>query len=562
MPLTQAEQDELNSLEKVFGTQKLSDKEAAELATLESQFGNEVVNEMPEGLQGRFAFKNFMNQSSPEAFNYLEKQNPGFELKKDENGEILARKRGATQWGRLDPKGFDINDITDVAYDIPAGIAQGAATSAGFLAGAGLTAPAGGWGALPVAMATGGGTGAGLNRLKSVISDLMYNTPSQGSVKEDLISAGVGAASPLLLGAGVTAGQAANLASKLENPELVKSILSSSKGVLSKAIPFTSKKVAETASGIPADIIENYAKRATPVNKMIEEGSDTIATQAYNSISNTMEATKNDLGKKLEDAISKSDLTFSPSSVFKGAKDQLEKLKSSRLSVTKDAKDEIKLLDTAIKDASEGLPENLSASELFSLQKAYKDKAQFGKSLSGLSPEEANQIKAFRSVYDSINSNLSEVTDASGLKKDYAVYKNLEAMTDKYFSDPEKTYKTLSGLTAPSKEFVRKTVKQIKDLSGGEVDLEQVAKDLKSYNYFKEPGFLPLSTGGTTSTSRSLLSKGVAQVGLSPYTIKKAAPALYNISETINNAVPNLGAYTTRSFYPAYLMMNSNEGEK
>lgn len=74
-------------------------------------------------------------------------------------------------------------------------------------------------------------------------------------------------------------------------------------------------------------------------------------------------------------------------------------------------------MNTAISDASEGLPENLSASELFSLQKAYKDKAQFGKSLSGLSPEEANQIKAFRSVYDSINSSLSEVTDAAGLKK-------------------------------------------------------------------------------------------------------------------------------------------------
>lgn len=94
MPLTQAEQEELNSLEKVFGQQKLSDAESKELAALESQFGNEVVNEMPEGLKGRFAFKNFMNQSSPEAFNYLEKQNPDFELKKDENGEILARKRG------------------------------------------------------------------------------------------------------------------------------------------------------------------------------------------------------------------------------------------------------------------------------------------------------------------------------------------------------------------------------------------------------------------------------------------------------------------------------------
>lgn len=160
-------------------------------------------------------------------------------------------------------------------------------------------------------MAAGASTGAGLNRLKSVISDLMYNTPNQGSAKEDLISAAVGAASPVLLGSGVTSGQAAKLASKIENPELVKNILASSKGVLSKAIPFASKKVAETASGIPSDIIENYARNTTPVNKMIEEGADTAATQAYNAISNTMESTKNDLGKKLEDSIAKSNLTFS-----------------------------------------------------------------------------------------------------------------------------------------------------------------------------------------------------------------------------------------------------------
>ena len=142
--LTAAEEQELAQLEASVGqpqTGGLSAQEEQELAMLETEFAGagapqeKILNEMPEGFEGRFTAKNFGGDPAA-IFNYLQKQNPDFELKTDKSGEILARRRGAKDWGRMDPKGFDWRDLTDVAYDVPAAVAQGAATAASGVAGA------------------------------------------------------------------------------------------------------------------------------------------------------------------------------------------------------------------------------------------------------------------------------------------------------------------------------------------------------------------------------------------------------------------------------------------
>ena len=130
------------------------------------QTSEKIVNEMHPDIDfaTRAIYKNF--GADPEAsFRFLQKKLPNLQLKKDKEGEVLAKRPEETEWRRLDPKGFDLQDISDIGYDVPAAVAQGAATAAAGLVGA----AAGGIGAIPAAMAASGFTGAGLEGLRQGI---------------------------------------------------------------------------------------------------------------------------------------------------------------------------------------------------------------------------------------------------------------------------------------------------------------------------------------------------------------------------------------------------------
>lgn len=93
-----------------------------------------------------------------------------------------------------------------------------------------------------------------------------------------------------------------------------------------------------------------------------------------------------------------------------------------------------------------------------------------------------------------------------GITPEVNKYQELNQMFNRYLSSPEKAYKSLSGIEAPSKVFQKK---EILDLKNSGIDLGQAAKDLESYRYFENPGLAPYSTGGSTSTSRTLIGTGV-----------------------------------------------------
>ena len=91
----------------------------------------------------RFNVKNLA--SNPEAgISYLQKQHPDMSFK-SVNGEIQMRKKGESEYRVLDPSGFDLQDITDVAGDIAQG---GAETVAGTAATMGSLNPLVGMGAM------------------------------------------------------------------------------------------------------------------------------------------------------------------------------------------------------------------------------------------------------------------------------------------------------------------------------------------------------------------------------------------------------------------------------
>lgn len=114
-----------------------------------------------------------------------------------ENREIAVRKKGSREpYQVIDPAGLDLEDVTDIAYDIPAGIAQGVATAAG----AGLGLPTGPGTALLGGMAASAGSGAALQGLKDQLARLTPLGLSDSAASDALLAGGVGAATPLAFG--------------------------------------------------------------------------------------------------------------------------------------------------------------------------------------------------------------------------------------------------------------------------------------------------------------------------------------------------------------------------
>lgn len=170
-----------------------------------------------------------------QSITYLKSKHPDMEFS-DTDGQIIMRKPGETSWSVLDPKGFDIADISDVAYDIPAGIVQGAATAAGGLLGGGV----GG-------VAAGAGSGAALEALRQGLGNL--TGVAQGANLQDIGVAGtLGGIVPGVLGSGASkAAQAAYLGSK-------GGLANALKAAVGDIVPKVGK-------GVAADTAETAAKR-------------------------------------------------------------------------------------------------------------------------------------------------------------------------------------------------------------------------------------------------------------------------------------------------------------
>lgn len=100
-----------------------------ELARRQQAQASEPVinNERAEGISfaDRAIVKNF-SQSPEVSAQYLRQQNPDKDIQVH-NGQLLVKDKGATEYNVVDPEGFDLEDITDVAYDVGSGIAEAVA---------------------------------------------------------------------------------------------------------------------------------------------------------------------------------------------------------------------------------------------------------------------------------------------------------------------------------------------------------------------------------------------------------------------------------------------------
>lgn len=489
-----------------------------------------VVNEMPEGLKGRFIYKN-LGSSSPTAFNYLEKQNPDFEFKKDKEGEVLARKRGAQAWGRLDPKGIDPQDITDIAYDVPAGILQGLATAAAGVAGAGASLPLGMTGAIPAAMAASAGTGAGLEAIRQGLGT-MAGIEDNMSGSDIALSGGIGAVSPLMFGTGAGGKEILKQSLKEGSKQTVKDIANTQRGLLGRgydaAAGYVGPKLGAIAGGYDTGVLKKAAsnlKFIKETEKNPELGSQMIE-QNKDLFINSLEAVRKETGQALEQTAKKVDALGGVIETKKA----LEPLMSLRKKLTEtgvqnEARQEAvgELDDIVAKYFTVGAgeekmtPMTLTTSQV---QQLRNDLTDYSKSV-GLSfknigtTKSTNQAKsagnrdvlnALASTTSKMKSEMDDVVskldpklkgEMDNLNSQYSAIKEMQ---DDFYNST-KTEESFQRFLKKGGVSAESAKKRMSEIAGK--DMNDVAKEIQAMEMFRNPKW-QIPAMGNSNTARTL----------------------------------------------------------
>ncbi len=494
-----------------------------------------VINEMhPEiDFATRAIYKNF--GADPEAsFRYLQKKLPNLQLKKDKEGEVLAKRADETEWKRLDPKGFDIQDITDVGYDVPAAVAQGAATAAAGLAGG---AAGGGVGAIPAAMGASGLSGAVLEGARQGIGSL-FGIEDNASKEQALVAGAAGLVSPLMFGTGAGAKEAIKYAGK----EGAKDLLQTQRGLLGRgydaAAGYVGPKLGSLVSGENAKVIKKAAEilpeiKAADTNPEIRS---LPLKQVAQDVPRKLKQVTTETGQRLEElrgmidqqpgliltgegAATKGTGSISAQEFIQPFQDLAEKISQGGAATEGQLKD-AQTLARVIEQEFKGLPENLTAAQVDTLRKRFKERAQqyglnYGKTgqavggTEGASAIDAQIALAFeesrRKMNDSIISRLEQMgpeyaDEYAKLNDQYSYLKGVAKENNNKF----KTSKSVSDFLARSTkdDLEAQNLLDIQTITG--VNLEDLATRDQALRTFSKPSTEIRSLGGTTSTSRSI----------------------------------------------------------
>lgn len=523
-----------------------------------------IVQEMhPDfGVGERLLLKNFAN--SPEAgAAYLKKKHPEMDIQVHQ-GQIIGKKPGEAEYRALDPDPSFFStqfikdlplDVADVGTDAVQGVASGMAAGVAGAAGAAATLPSGGWGALPAAATAGGATNAALEASKQKLG-AYFGIPQEVSGKQVAIAGLAGAASPLLFGTGASAGQLAKQGANL-TPEAIEILKNAQRGGVPRAWDWTKGKVlpaaAEAVSGAPAEAVKAYAKNPSQISQLKDAGVTDYVDEVHGQLRQGIASAKTQIGRRLESEIDNAGGTVNlektkniidthiknlESSELKDnplVKQQLAELKTARDELLTEVKDtthqepvlhtssvlgpdgkpvvrQVGVKDVVTQTKSE-IPNEVSAKKAFELQALLNDQAEvtkmgqglqsrFGKNAQGA---EKAWAEANRKASSAINDELETATEgmSSKLKGDYREYAQLQRDLQARFRDPEATFKTLSNIHGKGKEMLKERLERVSELTGGQVKPMEAANTLSAFKYFATPSKVPLSSGGTTSTSRT-----------------------------------------------------------
>jgi hypothetical protein len=496
-----------------------------------------VINEQYEPIQGkdRAIIKNFGGDNQG-IMNYLHKENPNSEFKM-EDGSVLGRDRGSKDWRKmdvsptLDPRTWELQDISDITTDVGAGIAETAASVAGGLAGSAVAPVAG---TLGGAMVAAGATSTGIEALKQGIAK------SLGTREEidggDIVNQGaISALSVPLLGIGgggklvkkvadmglegVERKAAQRLAQRMEEGLIASGIRKGASGAKGLG-----QSIASMTSGVKKKDFQTYFNNFEQLESMTDVDAIGMADDLFSQLENGVQGSKlevSDLYNSLKQEGKNIDISDTVSSFAKRKSEIMEdigKRYKKNPTIQKELMEELNMIESEVfGDLVQRGTGDLDIENVMNMEKMVKDFYTDPKRAKGVKETaKANYVnKLIKDVSESFTNNIDnslknslDSTSYSQVKKKWKDAVELEDTVKKIVKDPATMYGNLLGIDTKAgiKKYKIEQLKEITENFG--IPYEESARKLRAYTYLKNPEWMPLS-GTATSTSRSLIGGGV-----------------------------------------------------
>jgi len=467
----------------------------------------------------------------------------------EEGSRVLIRKPGEKNYRVIDPqtgvKGGAKElalDIADAGVDVGTSVASTIAGALGGIGGGMATLPAGGWGAIPAAMAASGTTGAGLEAAR-IKAGSMMGIPQEVEMSDVATAGAVNAAGPLLFGTGAGGAQVSREALKKGlSSDAAKQLLAMQRGVGGRVYDFSAEKalpkIGEFVSGIPADTISSYAKNAKKIAQLEAEGLWDSAVATHDKIRSTLMQAKQEVGKKIGDAIENAGQKVDISGVketlqkaitkAKGLYDKaptqefkntLDNLQSSYDNMFMTSAESVPMGAGPVKPA-DYLPDQISADVAFSLKDSLNDVAEMSRVSGNIQGRLANKAttkekvaaidaaqasKKLQEALEKATESTENVTGLKGLNQEYKKYAEQQRRFDPFFKTPEKTYNTLRTIRGKGKKLLYEQLEKFDKKLG--TDVVQDAKIFDAYSTFGDAPMEIVSSGGATSTGRAAFGR-------------------------------------------------------
>lgn len=261
--------------------------------------------------------------------------------------------------------------------------------------------------------------------------------------------------------------------------------------------------IARATSGISPKAIKTYLTRQPEVDALITEGPNAaaqLAEETHGIIQQQFQNKKSEIGQALAKQINGAPNLISRDKIFSPIEDHIQKLANSEMSLTSEGQNEIQALRGHVDSMKEGLPDLIKPETAWDLKdRLYMD----AKIPLGATKADKQIANVAGKSYEVAKGELNNAANSAGLNKKYSETMTLGDKLKKYFRDPETTERTLMQMDRPSKGAMRMTVDKMDSMLGW-TPVKDNAQLLEAYGQFQHPELLPISSGGTTSTSRSL----------------------------------------------------------
>lgn len=543
----------------------LKEVEAGTIAEAKPVEEEKIVQEQHPSISflDRAKIKNF-GDDAMSSIAYLKEKNPDVEYDY-KNNQIVAKGKGEKEWRVLDPSGFDLQDITDVAYDIPAGIAQGAATSVAGLAGGAFGAGAG---AIPAAMAASGATGAGAEALRQYIGKMAGVNEMNG--REIATSGAIGAAAPFLFGTGASKPMikaalggddvVRNISSKLGNyiqkdefamtPANLKAaeeyLTRAQTGVLSRPI----EKIGGFLSGIPEKVLGKMQQPITPYVKGFMEKAgysfnpddvvtttkageimdfdpDKFATKFVDTLKEETSAKRKELGDEISRRLDASGKQFDFTKYMEDLVNFMDDIKSSKnytnaddatIKRAKQLVNDYLTTDVRIVDPNTGrmfreldqngkpirkLIDNASASEAMRIKNSMNDFLDFAsRGGSRDSPINKQLMQKFGGIHKKVSDDIYNAIDGGELRQLYRQNEEIGEYVMRKISSEDNALKALKNMDKKTFSILNSRLKQFDDLHG--TQLSELGDVVQNWNYFAKPETVSVGGRGSEINRRAV----------------------------------------------------------